>query len=108
MEQLCKELKNTLVSVTADHGHIDSRGVALTDYPNIMECLVRMPSIEPRALNFFVKEEKRQQQKKQMSKLATAATISLIVIVCVSLVFIAARSLGNVTFTKMVDYIKDR
>ena len=68
VEQLCKELKNTLVIVTADHGHIDSRGVALTDYPNIMECLVRMPSIEPRALNFFVKEEKRQQFEREFEK----------------------------------------
>lgn len=54
-----------------------------------------------------IKEEKKKAQKKRMSKLATAGTITLIVIVCVSLVFIAARSLGNVTFTKIIDYIKD-
>ena len=45
----------TLVIVTADHGHIDTKGVALVDYPKICECLTRLPSIEPRALNFFIK-----------------------------------------------------
>ena len=61
VQKLCKKLKDTLVIVTADHGHIDSKGVCITDYPTITECLVRMPSIEPRALNFFVKggKEKR-------------------------------------------------
>lgn len=47
--------KKNLVIVTADHGHIDTKGVALTDYPKLCECLLRLPSIEPRALNFFIK-----------------------------------------------------
>ena len=50
-----KEGDGTLVIVTADHGHIDTKGVALIDYPKICECLSRLPSIEPRALNFFIK-----------------------------------------------------
>lgn len=61
VQQLCEELENTLVIVTADHGHMDSKGVSIQDYPNITECLVRMPSIEPRALNLFVKEEEKLQ-----------------------------------------------
>ena len=65
---LCEGVKNTLVIVTADHGHMDAKGVAITDYPDIMECLVRMPSIEPRALNLFVKEEKREQFEKAFHK----------------------------------------
>ena len=57
VRQLCMRLDNnrTLIIVTADHGHIDTKGVALTDYPKICECLLRLPSIEPRALNFFIK-----------------------------------------------------
>ena len=66
--ELCKGLKNTLVIVTADHGHMDSKGVAIVDYPRLTECLVRMPSIEPRALNLFVKEGKRAQLEYEFQK----------------------------------------
>ena len=61
VEQLTKQLENTLVVVTSDHGHMDTKGVTITDYPKIMECLIRMPSIEPRALNLFVKPDKKEQ-----------------------------------------------
>lgn len=50
------------------NAHMDSEGVSLEDYPKITECLVRMPSIEPRALNFFVKEEKRSQFEQEFNK----------------------------------------
>lgn len=53
---LAEELTDTLLLITADHGHIDSPKAVITDYPDIMECLVRMPSIEPRCLNLFVKD----------------------------------------------------
>lgn len=66
--RLCAELEDTLVIVTADHGHMDSECVAITDYPKIMECLVRMPSIEPRALNLFVSEEKKEQFVREFRK----------------------------------------
>lgn len=59
--QLAKELENTTLCITADHGHIDSKNDLITEYPEIMDCLVRMPSIEPRALNFFVKPEKKEE-----------------------------------------------
>ena len=36
---------------------MDSRNLCLLDYPEVLDCLVRMPSIEPRTLNLFVKEE---------------------------------------------------
>lgn len=59
VKELCERISaskaDTLVIVTADHGHIDTKGVALVDYPRICECLTRLPSIEPRALNFFIK-----------------------------------------------------
>ena len=61
VEELCEKLQDTLVIVTADHGHIDSEAVAIVDYPEILDCLVRLPSIEPRALSLFVKEGMEQQ-----------------------------------------------
>lgn len=68
VKELCNWLENTLVIVTADHGHMDSKGVSITDYPGIIDCLVRMPSIEPRALNLFVKEEKIHQFEYEFKK----------------------------------------
>jgi hypothetical protein len=53
-------LSNTLIFITADHSHIDSTNFCLLDYPEVLDCLVRMPSLEPRTLNFFVKEECRE------------------------------------------------
>jgi arylsulfatase A-like enzyme len=59
VESLTVELNDTLLIVTADHGHMDSKGVCIKDYPKIMNCLKRIPTIEPRALNLFVKEDVR-------------------------------------------------
>ena len=68
VQELTEKLSNTLVIVTADHGHMDSRGVAIEDYPKITECLKRGLSLEPRAVNFFVKEEKKQQFEEEFRK----------------------------------------
>lgn len=56
VESLCNRLVDTLLIVTADHGLVDIEWVTLQDYPDILECLVRIPSIESRALTFFVKD----------------------------------------------------
>ncbi len=50
-------LSDTLLFITADHSHIDSKNLCLMDYPEVLDCLVRMPSLEPRTMSFFVKEE---------------------------------------------------
>ena len=50
-------LSDTLLLITADHSHMDSKNLCILDYPEVLDCLVRMPSIEPRTLNLFVKEE---------------------------------------------------
>lgn len=59
VKALTDGLEDTIVFITADHGHIDSKNVALEDFPELEECLVRPPSIEPRALNLFVKEDRK-------------------------------------------------
>lgn len=68
VKKLCRSLEDTLLLITADHGHMDSKGAAITEYPELLDCLVRMPSIEPRALNLFVKEEKREFFEKEFQK----------------------------------------
>ena len=57
IKDLSSELSDTLLLITADHGHMDSKNLCIRDYPEVLSCLVRMPSIEPRTLNLFVKEE---------------------------------------------------
>ena len=57
-EELCKKLKNTLVIIIADHGHKDSTGITLKDYPDIFNTLARDISIEPRTTSFKIKEGK--------------------------------------------------
>lgn len=59
ISEMASELEDTLLIVTADHGHIDTDFVNLEDYPLLWECLERCPSLEPRVLNLFVKEDKK-------------------------------------------------
>lgn len=68
VQLLSKDLQNTLLLVTADHGHIDSDGVLITDYPAITDCLVRLPSLEQRALSFYVKEGMEAQFEQEFQK----------------------------------------
>lgn len=68
VKELSEELEDTLLIVTADHGHIDSKCVGLDEYPKINECLLRLPSIEPRALNLFIKPGKKEQFEKEFQK----------------------------------------
>ncbi len=52
----CDGLEDTLVIISADHGHIDiKKDVFLNEIPELDNCLLRPPSIEPRAASIFVK-----------------------------------------------------
>ncbi len=57
IQKLCEKLEDTLVVVTADHGHIACDNHVLYNQPEIMDMLICPPTIEARALSFFVKEE---------------------------------------------------
>ena len=48
---------DTLLLVTADHSQTACVNRCIMDYPVILKCLVRLPSVEPRTLSFFVKDE---------------------------------------------------
>lgn len=60
VEKLCAFLTDTLVVITADHGLVDVEWRHLPDYPEITDCLSRIPSIEARALSFCVKAGREQ------------------------------------------------
>ena len=57
IEELASKLTDTLLLVTADHSQIACTNYCLMEYPEILNCLVRMPSVEPRTLSFWVKDE---------------------------------------------------
>lgn len=69
VEQLCKQLKNSLVIITADHGLCDGVNEYLEDYPELSAMLKVPPSIEPRALSFFVKDGTKNDFKKEFNRL---------------------------------------
>jgi hypothetical protein len=67
--ELCKNITDdTLVVVIADHGLTDVEEIPLFQYTDITSLLLRQPSIEPRATNFFVKEGKETLFKKRFNQ----------------------------------------
>ena len=56
---LSKKINDTIIFVVADHGHHNIKNIYIKDYPDIEECLLRNTSLEPRAVNFFIKDDKK-------------------------------------------------
>lgn len=64
IELLSKSIPNSTIIVIADHGHIDSTPIFLTDYPELLNTLRNDISIESRACAFFVKKDKIEEFKR--------------------------------------------
>lgn len=60
LEELCDNLTDAIVFIVADHGHKNVTNIELSNYKDIEECMIRTTSIEPRAVNFFIKEDKKE------------------------------------------------
>jgi len=54
---------DTLIICIADHGLTNVEEVFIYDYPLVTDLLLRKPSLEPRAANFYVKEGKQSEFK---------------------------------------------
>jgi len=67
-EKLCQNLKDTLLILIADHGHLNSEPINLSNYPDIFNLLKRTTSIEPRATAFFIKDDKKEAFKDLFNK----------------------------------------
>lgn len=65
IEEMCRELKDTVVIISADHGHKDiEKAYTLLDYPEIQDCLIMPPTLESRIIGFWVKDNKREEFEK--------------------------------------------
>lgn len=51
--------EDTLIIVTADHGHIDCKAIYLSNFIDIISCLKRLPSNEGRCTFFSINENKK-------------------------------------------------
>lgn len=58
IEMLSRKLTDTIIFVVADHGHINIENIMLDDYKDLVDCLKRNTSLEARAVNFYIKENK--------------------------------------------------
>ena len=68
IEELSNKLTDTIIFVVADHGHYNVENLFIKDYPDVEECLLRNTSIEPRAVNFFIKPDKKEEFVKLFNK----------------------------------------
>ena len=66
--EISEMLKDSLIIVMADHGLVDTQTIYMEDYPKLQDMLERRPSIETRALNFYVKEEYKEIFKTEFNK----------------------------------------
>lgn len=68
LEEISKELKDTLIIVTADHGHLDVTPRYLSDHPELEKMMLRPTSIESRACVFHVKPEYKHLFKEEFER----------------------------------------
>ena len=64
IEDFTRDMKDTLLIITADHGHVDTTVSQLEDYPELMDCMERLPAIEPRLATFFIKKGRKREFRK--------------------------------------------
>lgn len=60
IESMMNELKNTLVIISADHGHKDIGNVySVLEHPDLRDCLIMPEFFESRFIGFWVKEDRK-------------------------------------------------
>ena len=67
--RLNSKMKDTLLIITADHGHIDSKPIYIRQYEELYKMLKRMPSNEARCTFFKVLDEKKNEFEEMFNKL---------------------------------------
>lgn len=68
IERLSKCIKDAVIIAVADHGHIDSDPIFISDYKELLQMLRLDISVESRACAFFVKKDKLEEFRKIFNK----------------------------------------
>ena len=58
IKHMCANLKNSLVIISADHGHVENTDVFINDYPELMNCLSVPLALDMRVQTIFLKPNK--------------------------------------------------
>ena len=71
VEELVQKLPDdTLLFISADHGHKDiEKAYSLLEYPEIQECLYMPVSLESRVVSFFVKDDMKKEFEERFNSL---------------------------------------
>ena len=70
IENTLSNLSDTLVIISADHGHKDIDKIySFLDYPELFDMLIMPPSLEARITSLWVKENKKENFEKVFNKL---------------------------------------
>lgn len=59
IDKICKELNDSLVIITADHGHVNCKTCFLEDYPDLFSTLKHTTSGDSRAIIFYIKKNQK-------------------------------------------------
>lgn len=69
IEKMCSHLKDTVVIISADHGHKDiNKAYSILDFPKLLDCLILPVSLESRVLSFWVKEDRKKDFEELFNK----------------------------------------
>jgi len=69
VEKLARQLEDTLVIVTADHGHMNASPIFLDQYPELTSLFLREPSIDFRAQTYFIKAGEQETFSRRFNQL---------------------------------------
>lgn len=67
-KELCESLNDSLIIMIADHGHIDTDWITLSNYPKVFNMLKTTTWIDSRASMFMVKDEYKKVFKEEIKK----------------------------------------
>ena len=58
IKKMCADLKDSLVIISADHGHTETQDTPINDYPEMMDCLAAPLSLDMRVKAVFLKPKR--------------------------------------------------